>query len=681
MTDVVEASDGLLTAGVHVNGKPHAIKIDSGARYSVTGTAWIDSGEQVRKPAPVDFIEGIGGFLIDVVDVWAFEMRNMFGQVMTVEACTIDGCQDEFMVGVNFLELHKANIDFRSKEVRYDDRGWLVIIAFRTGGASHDDNRARVRLVGATKLRRRAVQPIEVSVTAPYGEEGIFIPTGDFGCVPMDAADTKAHRGKAVIPVINVHGGQVCLRSKQELGVWIPVDSDITMLEMHGKINEEQLKTWIDVLGDGQTPLDGEGSVNTGTNDPNALHHTNTGGTASIMMRIRRQAQTEDAVVDENVDTMLNAGVVEPGEGAWDFSVVLVRKKDGAIRFSIDYRALNAITKKDVYPLSHVPTIVTSGIQMLGPKVNERKRRPGRRLYRRCDEVHGFGCATNNLQRGECPTTARSGMTAPPETTSKDATMTVTQLPVVGVTAAMPPTKTNAETTSTVMLCERSVVGSKEKRRPPTVVTNKEHRTAPAGAIPKETPDVATGKQPYIARDVGIDEPTQRNNNAVRDEFDGDEVDRSASDTLQLPDTEIMTAQKDSKFVQKVLTDGVYRGIKVESWFGHNCNKGWLGSGIPTNAMVGSVQGVARNVEYITMYAMACCVETHTAESVATFIMEEVIVQFGAFRELLTDGSLEIAGEVIDKLTDFVQARQVNPVAYRSQLIGLVERFHRSWKD
>lgn len=72
------------------------------------------------------------------------------------------------------------------------------------------------------------------------------------------------------------------------------------------------------------------------------------------MMKRRRHAQLEDAIIEENVRKMLKAGVIEEGNGAWGFPVVLVRKKDGEVRFCIDYRALNKITKKDVYPLPRI---------------------------------------------------------------------------------------------------------------------------------------------------------------------------------------------------------------------------------------------------------------------------------------------------------------------------------------
>jgi hypothetical protein len=72
------------------------------------------------------------------------------------------------------------------------------------------------------------------------------------------------------------------------------------------------------------------------------------------MLKRRRQAQSEDAVTEDNVSKMLAAGVIEEGNEAWGFPVVLVRKKDGEIRFCVDYRALIKVTNKDVYPLPRI---------------------------------------------------------------------------------------------------------------------------------------------------------------------------------------------------------------------------------------------------------------------------------------------------------------------------------------
>jgi hypothetical protein len=54
---------------------------------------------------------------------------------------------------------------------------------------------------------------------------------------------------------------------------------------------------------------------------------------------------------EELLKKMLDAGVIQESVSDWASSPVLIRKKDGSVRWCIDYRALNNVTVKDTFPL------------------------------------------------------------------------------------------------------------------------------------------------------------------------------------------------------------------------------------------------------------------------------------------------------------------------------------------
>jgi len=60
------------------------------------------------------------------------------------------------------------------------------------------------------------------------------------------------------------------------------------------------------------------------------------------------------------LEEMQQQGVIEPSNSPWASPVVLVRKKDGSLRFCIDYRKLNKVTRKDSYPLPRVDDLLDS---------------------------------------------------------------------------------------------------------------------------------------------------------------------------------------------------------------------------------------------------------------------------------------------------------------------------------
>jgi hypothetical protein len=57
---------------------------------------------------------------------------------------------------------------------------------------------------------------------------------------------------------------------------------------------------------------------------------------------------------------MLDAGVIRPSTSPWSSNVCLVRKKDGSLRFAIDYRKVNALTTVASYLIPRVDSCIDS---------------------------------------------------------------------------------------------------------------------------------------------------------------------------------------------------------------------------------------------------------------------------------------------------------------------------------
>ena len=64
--------------------------------------------------------------------------------------------------------------------------------------------------------------------------------------------------------------------------------------------------------------------------------------------------------VKAHIQEMLDLGAIRPSNSPWASAIVLVRKKDGRLRFCIDLRKLNNRTVKDAYSLPRIESILDS---------------------------------------------------------------------------------------------------------------------------------------------------------------------------------------------------------------------------------------------------------------------------------------------------------------------------------
>lgn len=81
-------------------------------------------------------------------------------------------------------------------------------------------------------------------------------------------------------------------------------------------------------------------SIELGTTDV-VTHSIETGDHRPTRQPVRRTPFTLREKVDTLVREMLEQKVIEPSESPWASSIVLIRKKNGGVRFCMDYRKLN----------------------------------------------------------------------------------------------------------------------------------------------------------------------------------------------------------------------------------------------------------------------------------------------------------------------------------------------------
>ena len=81
-----------------------------------------------------------------------------------------------------------------------------------------------------------------------------------------------------------------------------------------------------------------------------AQYHHTSGSTESLLLQL--------AEVRWQLDEYLKKGWIRPSCLPYGAPIIFIQKKTGELRMTVDYRALNRQTKKDVYPLPRIDDLL-----------------------------------------------------------------------------------------------------------------------------------------------------------------------------------------------------------------------------------------------------------------------------------------------------------------------------------
>ena len=356
-------------------GKAVEFLVDTGATVNVLSVAWWEmQGRPGGLQSANQKVYVADGRLLDNRGMVAGPLR--FGGITWDAKFLISDIATEAIVGSDFLRENQIMVDLAGTRVIWGKERTAELSATTIGGGRCRVINCRSAVLGAGE---EAI--LDGYLVGPWtqGEEGLVEGLRD------------AERGHGFVvgrSVVNTDGDCIPIRVLNPGAGPVVVYKDTTLatLEQLEEQPTEEEKGFCRTIGTGgpgraervETVLDElcrgteaervpalkellRGHVAAFQVEPSEKGRTDlvehkivTGDNPPVKQPPRRLAPHRRAMVEEEVDKMLAANLIEPADGPWASPVVLVKKKDGTMRFCVDYRKLNAVTRKDAYPLPRI---------------------------------------------------------------------------------------------------------------------------------------------------------------------------------------------------------------------------------------------------------------------------------------------------------------------------------------
>ena len=354
---------------ISVNGRPRLCLLDSGADVCLVPASWINLAQLTPSERTITAANGTEIASLGEIRL-SFTINNLsFHATFLVSPNIEDG-----ILGLDWLSENNVQWNFGKKQISIDNR----CFALSTGPNRNRCNRiiatGNVSIPPRTEMIIPAYVIRDVTTTGVTETSWITIPGEPVKGLHVARSLIDPQAARCTVRACNATDRAILLKTGQNISQLQQANQISPTLTGDDPQRQEEVKKLIEDLVsrmDSSVPTDISDQVKALLSEFNDVlsvsefdlgrtgivkHQIDTGNNRPIRQALRPQPRVHLPVIDQLVDDMQQQGIIEPCQSEWASNIVLVKKKDGSVRFCVDYRKLNDITRKDAYPLPRIDT-------------------------------------------------------------------------------------------------------------------------------------------------------------------------------------------------------------------------------------------------------------------------------------------------------------------------------------
>ena len=372
---------------VYINHTRASCLVDTGAAMSLISERLWDrtkkAGEQLSQTGTNHKLVGVQGLPLPLCGATQVSLQIPgMGKTFPVEMLVAKSITTDVILGRDFLQEHKCSVLLgECNQLHFTTERVTVDLGRNQGGNTIAS--VGISIEESIEIPPQSEMEIMVktpSITPSTTSTWLVEPNiGDRNAVFVARAMVNPEAGEISVRILNPRAETVTIQKGIPIAVMEPLlekddnlvsVSSVEQTNNHDVSEQQQKQLWQIVLDTGDklsveeqqqlyavllenADLFAEQPDDFGRTDK-IKHGINTGDAAPVRQQVRRIPPVRREEARNLLSDMLKKDIIQPSSSPWASPIVLVPKKDGTVRFCVDYRKVNSLTRKDAYPLPRV---------------------------------------------------------------------------------------------------------------------------------------------------------------------------------------------------------------------------------------------------------------------------------------------------------------------------------------